>query len=258
MIKSEYKNIYQHEDTHFVYVSMHNTIIKLLKQFYTKQISNPKKKIKILDAGCGTGGLLQKLKNYGEVHGIDISAEGIKLAKKRGLRNLKVATVTKLPYKKNTFDIVVCIDVLYHQEVSDDILALREFERVLKPSGLLILKVPAYNWLRGKHDAIAHTKHRFTKSEITTKLKKSKLKIVKVTYANTFIFPLVLAKRLIDNFSHKKAQSDVAQVNPLINTFFIFLSSVEDVFIKWFNLPFGLTIFSVASKSNRGRNKKNS
>lgn len=257
MLKSEYKNIYLHEETHFIYVSMHASIEKLINK-YSMDKSSGKNKLKILDAGCGTGGLLKKLSDKNAVYGIDISAEGIKLAKKRGLENLKVGTVTKLPYRTNTFDVVVCIDVLYHQAVSDDLKALSEFKRVLKPRGILILKVPAYNWLRGKHDSIAHTKHRFTKPEVIKKLKKSRLKPIKTTYANGFIFPLALTKRLVDNFSNEKPHSDVTTINPLLNRLFIMLSSFEDKLINWFDLPFGLTIFSVASKSSKDRSKKNS
>ncbi len=231
---------------------MHNTIVKLLEKYRF-----PKKgKLKILDAGCGTGGLLVKLAKYGNVYGIDISSEGIKLAKKRDLKNLQVGTVTALPYKNNFFDVVVCIDVLYHQKVTDDAKALAEFSRVLKPNGILILKVPSYNWLRGKHDSIAQTKHRFTKPEVELKLKNENFKVKKNTYANMFIFPIALLQRFVSNLISSTPKSDLGNLPSLVNNLFIFLGKIEDWLMEKVDLPFGLTIFSVASKTNKGNNKK--
>ena len=157
---SEYKNIFENEESHFFYVGNHNMVLSLVKRYL-----KPGKEIRILDAGCGTGLLAKKLEKFGVVTGIDISPEAILYAKKRGIRAIK-ASVTKLPFKDETFDLVVSIDVLYHQNVENDLNALGEFKRVLKPNGILIVKVPAYNWLRGSHDIVVHTKHRYTLEEL--------------------------------------------------------------------------------------------
>lgn len=232
---------------------MHNTIISLLKRYLPQ--NNRKKKI--LDAGCGTGGFLNKIKNNYEIYGFDINHEAVKFAKKRGLKNIKIGSLSKIPYKKNTFDAVVCIDVLYHQDVLNDVAAIKELARVLKKDGLLIIKVPAYDWLRGKHDKIVKTKHRYTKEELTEKILSSKLRLIKSTYLNSLLFPLILIKRFLNNLSAEEPKSDVEKINPYLNGILVCISKIEDKITEYIDLPFGLTIFAVAVKSSMDSNKKN-
>src|SRR3989344_4196549 len=106
MEKQEYLNIFQNESSHFFYVGLHDLVINFLDDIT--------KKSRILDAGCGTGGLLSRLKSDGFLHaeGIDLFNEAVRLAMKKGVK-VRLASVEKLPYGKNLFDAVVCIDVLY-------------------------------------------------------------------------------------------------------------------------------------------------
>src|SRR3989344_4672699 len=130
MEKTEYKNIFDNEGTHFYYVGTHKAVITLLNSYLKSKRNNL-----ILDAGCGTGLLIKKLSTFGEVWGIDTSSEALKLAKKNNITKIKKASVEKIPFKDNYFDAIVSIDVLYHREVKSDIAALIEFKRVLKPGG---------------------------------------------------------------------------------------------------------------------------
>ena len=244
---SEYENIYKNESRHFFYVGNHNTVLSLLSRYLKGKDKN---KIKILDAGCGTGLLAQKMKIFGRVVGIDLSLEAIKFSKIRGVE-VKKASVTSIPFPENTFDAVVSIDVLYHQDVDDVQKAINEFYRVLSPGGLLILKVPAFNWLRGNHDITVHTKHRFTTREIEKKLKKSNFKIKKITYYSSFLLPLAIIRRVIDTVSgSKESHSDVEMPNRLLNSFLILLFKIETIFLRFGELPFGLSVLVIAQKAD--------
>src|SRR3990167_6198698 len=216
MEKTEYKNIFDNEKTHFYYVGTHNAVITLLNLYLNKKKNNI-----ILDAGCGTGLLMKKLSNFGEIWGIDTSNEALKLAKKNGVTKIKKASVEKIPFKDNRFDAIVSIDVLYHREVKSDIAALIEFKRVLKPGGILIVKNPAHNWLRGNHDIVIHTKKRYSKSEFREKLKRTGFQILKLSYINIFFFPLAIAKRLAESLFKAKPSSDVKNIHPQINKILI-------------------------------------
>ncbi len=239
---SEYRNIYQNEATHFFYVNTHGTVISFIKKYFTI-----KSRIKILDAGCGTGLLLKKISPFGQVYGVDNHQEAIALSRKRGLKNVRLASVSSLPFKPETFDLITCIDVLYHKDISSDRKVLKEFYRVLKPGGVLILKNPAYDWLRGHHDSIVHTAHRYTKSELNSKLQRAGFKIKKITYAYTFIFPFVLLKRVSGRF-FKNSSSDVEEIPQFLNKLLLTLQTIETRIILIFNLPFGLSIYSVCQK----------
>ena len=112
MEKQEYLNIFKNEKSHFFYRANHGLFISFARKF------SGKKRIKILDAGCGTGLLAKKLKNLGNVVGVDINRLALALSKKRGVR-AKLASVDKLPFKTDSFDLIVSMDVLYHKGVND-------------------------------------------------------------------------------------------------------------------------------------------
>ena len=242
---SEYKNIFENEKKHFYYVGTHNLVLEFLKKHLIKKTGNY-----ILDAGCGTGALMIKLKKFGKVYGFDISDEAIRFAKSNGLESIKKASVTDIPYKDKTFDAVVSIDVLYHKQVGSDLQALREFKRVLKPGGILIVKNPAHNWLRGNHDIVIHTKRRYNKQQFENLLNKSGFEIIKLSYINLSFFPLALLKRLTESIIKGKPTSDVKPLPKLINNLLINIYGVETKLLIKSSIPFGLSLFAVTKKKN--------
>lgn len=240
---AEYRNIFENEETHFYYVGTHNAVIELLNKYLPKKTENI-----ILDAGCGTGSLMKKLKSFGKIYGIDTSSEALKFAKRYGLRRVKKASVTDIPYKDSYFGAIISIDVLYHRQVKNDLKALREFKRVLKPGGILIIKNPAHNWLRGNHDIVIHTKRRYNKGEFREKLKLAGFQIIKLSYINMFFFPLAIIKRLVDSVSNAKPSSDVKNLPPQINRMLINLYAIETSWLLKNTIPFGLSLFAVVRK----------
>lgn len=240
----EYQNIFQNEASHFFYVGTHKTTLEFLNRYLTAG-----KKINILDAGCGTGLLLKKINQFGKTWGVDVSSEALKFARKRNLKRLYLSSIMKLPFKKNEFDAVTCIDVLYHKKIQDT-KALAEIYRVLKPGGILILKVPAYEWLRGHHDIVVATKHRYTKGEIQKKIENTDFKLLRITHANSYLLPLALMKRfLLNKILPGSPSSDVQKVPDFINRIFISLNILENKVLNYINLPFGLSIYAVCLKN---------
>lgn len=238
---SEYKNIFENEETHFFYTANHTIILALLEKF------SPKKRVlKILDAGCGTGLLAKKLEKYGNVIGVDISPEALKFAKKRGTKAV-LGSVDKLPFKDNSFDVVTSMDVIYHKQV-DDNKALLEFYRVLKPGGILILRVPANKWLRTNHDKHVHTRERYSRSELKNKLEKAGLIIRKLTYINLSLLPLAIISQLKESIFPKEVSSGVNKIPASINSQLNNILISEEKLSTYFNLPFGLGLIAVCQK----------
>lgn len=240
---TEYKNIFENEKNHFYYIGTHFAVLEFLKKYLHKKNGN-----RILDAGCGTGLLMKKLKGFGEVYGFDISQEALGYAKKNGLKNLKKASVTNIPYKDNFFHALVSIDVLYHKQVGNDLKALKEFKRVLKPGGVLIVKNPAHDWLRGSHDIVIHTKKRYNKQQLKALLEKTKFEIIRLSYVNIFFFPLALIKRLLEAALKSKPSSDVSKVPPMLNKILISIYKFETKWLLHASIPFGLSLFIIARK----------
>lgn len=229
----EYKNVFENEESHFYYVANHKIILSLVKNYLT----NTKRIKSILDAGCGTGFLAKKLEKHGKVFAIDISPHAIKFAKRRKIRP-KLASVTKIPFKDNHFDLLVSIDVLYHKRVDDDEKALKEFYRVLKPGGILILRLPAYKWLKLAHDKIVHTRARYEKNELRDKLSGSGFDIEKLSYTNSVLLPLALLS----------PKSTIKRMPNFLNSLLIRALSLESYILPKFDLPFGLGLIAVSRK----------
>lgn len=209
----------------------------------------PKRKnAKILDAGCGPGAMLPMLQKYGDVIGVDISDEALKHAKKRG--KVIKGDVTNLDFKDNTFDVVLCMDVLYHMWVKDEMEALNELHRVLKKDGILLLREPAYNWLRGNEDRGSLTARRFSRESIRKKITNCGFRIMKLSYANFFLFPFVLIVRLVGSLKPKseQGQSDFSMLPTLINQLFYNVLRVESFLMRFTTLPFGSSLICVATK----------
>jgi ubiquinone/menaquinone biosynthesis C-methylase UbiE len=122
----------------------------LEKQIETIQKDNGDKPLSILNIGCGTGGTVAMLERHAsELVNVDVSKEAIKFMKQSGYSAILVEG-TSLPFNANKFDLVVAFDVLEH--IEDDSSALKEWRRVLKKGGTLLITVPAHQWLWSGHD----------------------------------------------------------------------------------------------------------
>ncbi|MBI1863454.1 class I SAM-dependent methyltransferase, partial [Candidatus Microgenomates bacterium] len=182
MNTAEYQNMFDNENIHFFYVANHTIFVHLLSRYL-----NPKKKYEILDAGCGTGLFAQKMKRFGRVSGIDYHPEAVRLSKKRGIKAVR-GDISHLPYKANTFDVVTCIDVICHQSIKNDVSFLKELKRVLKPGGLLMLRVAAHPWLMSHHDRYVMTRERYTKLHLKESFENAGFSIQKLSYMDAMLF----------------------------------------------------------------------
>lgn len=202
---------------------------------------------RILDAGCGTGWNLQDLSTFGDTYGIDLSPLAVITTKRRGGRVVQ-GNLLGLPYASSSFDVVTSFDVLYHAWIQDDAQAVRELARVLKPGGLMLVKTPALKILWGAHDEAVHSRHRYTRGELETLLEGAGLTLVRSTYANSLLFPLLLSRRFLDRALDRHG-SDVALLPPLLEGLFGGLLSVEAGLLGVLNLPVGASVFAVARKA---------
>jgi len=140
----------QVEDTHWWYVGHHRTFNALLERYAPEAARG-----RVLDAGCGTGGYMQRMQERfepRELVGVDYSDEAIGYCRGRGLEKLECCSIESLPFEGGYFDLVVSLNVICHYAVGDDLETVCELERVLKPGGWLLLNLPAFDILHGSHD----------------------------------------------------------------------------------------------------------
>ncbi len=244
MDKEQYEILYRLEERHWWYLGMRCIVDSTIKQYL-----DPSKSYRILDAGCGTGGMMQHLRGFGSVTGLDIADEALIRCRQRDLSRLARGSVEHLPFATSSFDLLVSFDVIYHRAVSDDRLALSEFQRVLSPGGLLVLRVPAYNWLRGSHDIAVHTGRRYSRLELGQKLLEAGFEIRKLTYANCLLFPVAAVKRLLEG-AGRSMRPDLDLPSPWINRTLLAVLSFESALLNAVSLPWGLSVLAVAKKAD--------
>ncbi|MCL4263260.1 MAG: methyltransferase domain-containing protein [Anaerolineae bacterium] len=244
MEPSEYQTMYQVEERHWWYVGMQRITTTQIAALYRGQ-----RDLSILDAGCGTGAVMKYLAPFGCVTGFDLMPHALNFCQERGLNRLAQASVTRVPFASDHFDLVTSFDVLCHRSIGDYRGALREFHRVLKPGGCLFLRLPAYNWLRGHHDEVVYTVHRFSRAEIKEALYETGFTAVKLSYANMLLFPLALGKRLAERLVPENGSvSDVRPNPPWQDSLFARFLYAEAGWLKHGPLPFGLTLMAIGRK----------
>ncbi len=236
--------MYKNENNHFFYVSTHELVVSLINIF----INGKKRNLKILDAGCGAGLLAKKMQKFGEVSGVDVSPEALRFARKRGIKAIR-ASIERLPFKSNVFDAVISIDVITSVSIKNDLKPLREFYRVLKPGGILILRVSAHKWLKLIHDRHVHLGRRYEKKELRKKLLRTGFIVEKLSFIHSMLFPLIVLRHVWENIVRpKEIKSAIGEVNPLINKLATLLLLTEVKFFTKLNIPFGVGLVSVSKK----------
>lgn len=137
-----YARINALDEKHGWYRGMREVTLRLIERF-----CQPRESLRILDAGCGTGGLLAQLVSFagpgGMLVGLDLAPEALQFCRQRGAPGLVQSSVVPLPFRDSSFHLITCSDVLQHLEGAGDQQALEEFYRVLQLGGVVVLRVAA-------------------------------------------------------------------------------------------------------------------
>jgi SAM-dependent methyltransferase len=208
----------------------------------------------VLDAGCGTGGNLAMLAEHGDVTGLDWSDLALELAAERGRARLVRGSVAALPFAPASFDLATSFEVLYHRAVPDDVAALRELARVLRPGGWLLLRLPAYEWLRGAHDEAVHTVRRYTIAGLRAKLVSAGLRPRRLTHVNSLLLPLAAAKRVVERTTGGEGD-DLGEIPALLDRVFRSAMAAERGILRRRNLPFGVSVMALAQRGEEPDNR---
>lgn len=209
----------------------------------------------ILDVGCGGGGTMVALRSRfpsARIVGIDFSPLAIFHTARKGGGHLVYGNINDLPFADGTFDVIAALDVLYHAAV-DEKRALQELLRVLRPAGIVIVNVPAFEWLRSDHDKVIHTARRYTTGRLRAKATEAGFEVVRCGYRNSLLFPLMLVERLIRKvFRPASPRSAVVRHWTPIDFLFGAILSLENRLLKCgVRFPAGGSVFAVLTKLGR-------
>lgn len=246
MDASEYRRLSQIEDRHWWFRAIHSLIVGVFKgPALRNSRSDLKRPLRILDAGCGTGGLVEKLIRIGTVVGLDISSQALSYAREKSLVFIQ-GSVNNLPFRDGSFDVTTSISVLYHDQV-DDRAAWREMRRVLRPGGIAIIVLPAFSWLTGQHDRATHAKLRYVLSHVTRNASTCGFEVLDGRYLFSLLFPIFFIKRVAERCGIQFA-SDVAMPPQWANRVLERICLFEWQLARVMRFPLGSSLLLVVKK----------
>lgn len=205
--------------------------------------------VDLLDAGCGTGGLIRRVapRHPGwNWTGLDLEPLACELARSRCAAEIVQGSVGALPFGDAVFDAVVCSDVLYH--LDDDGGALREIFRVLRPGGAVVINVPAHRWLWSYHDVTVHGRRRYDRAALRDTMGSAGFAVERSTHWNALPLPLVVVRRKL--FPAPASGSDVRLYPAPLEALFRLGTALEQWWLTSVGgLPFGSSILATGRKA---------
>ena len=243
MERSEYGKLDRVEDRMWWFVGLHRNLLMLARQEPICVANLP-----VLDAGCGTGGLLARLAEAYSgttVLGLELDTEACRRAARKSARPVCAGSVNELPFADGAFAAIFSADVLCHDGV-DERAALCQFHRCLTARGRLILNLPAYRWMMSDHDAAVCNVRRYTMRGLAKLLQRAGFHPVYMSYWNALLFPLMMVTRKL---SRGEPASDVKLYPRSVELVCEMTTRIETMLLRaGLRLSFGGSVLAIAEK----------
>lgn len=203
---------------------------------------------RLAEIGCGTGSLLDVLSEFGDVTGVEPSAEFFRVARSHNRPVVYGALPNAIPLPPGSLDGVLLLDVLEH--IDDDREALAAVRRLLRPGGVLLCTVPAYKALWSRHDVVLGHRRRYTAKALRRLLDGAGFRVTRLTYFNTLLALPVVAVRFFGGWRSSHGHDLIAPPEWL-NTLLARVFALEASLLRHFNFPFGISVLAVAQQPDR-------
>ncbi len=227
------------QDRHWWFVGRRKIIAGLIRR-YTKLA----KTSRILEAGCGYGGNLTMLSQFGQLDAFEYESDARAYAATILQRPVAPGFLPdQIGFDDDRFEMIAMLDVLEH--IDDDIASLKTLSARLTDNGAILITVPALPWLWSQHDEIHHHKRRYTKIALKQVLQDAGLQPLHTGYFNTLLFPLAVAQRLAQRL-HKHHNDSNAMPNRFLNSILEKIFSFERHVIGRVGMPIGLSLYAIA------------
>lgn len=233
------------ERDHWWFAARRSIVLAQLESALEPRRTFRRETLRILDIGCGAGGMLSFLSNWGEVAGVDASPEAVAMAAATGVGDVRHGSLPgDIPFDPASFDVITLLDVLEH--VDDDVMALEAVRRLLRPHGTLIMTVPAYRLLWSGHDVVNEHRRRYVRGELRHKLQEAGFTVDRLSYFNTLLFPPIALARFLGRLRRGTPTADTGRVPAPLNAMLRSIFGVERHLLGATNLPFGVSLLAVA------------
>jgi SAM-dependent methyltransferase len=239
------------EDKHWWFASRTRALFNVMDGFIRDRDK------RILDVGCGAGNMFHHLSRYGSVIGIENNPKPIEIARRRGY-DVRLGQAEDMPFEDTSFDLIAALDVIEHCE--DDMAILGECHRVCVPGGLIVITVPAFQWLWSHNDEINHHVRRYSGEELRIRLVEVGFQVRRLAYNNFFVFPMAAAlirlrrrsgeapELAAPDTDDEAYQVEMEPASAPVNTVLTAVGWVEAALLRWVNLPVGTSIICIAER----------
>ena len=246
MNKNEYDRMFRFEDWYWWYQGLHALVQAVIREAAQ---SGP---LSILDAGCGTGRMLEMIGDYGRAEGFDFSADAIEWCRHRDLPDCRQMDLNRWEPEAGRWDVIVSLDVLCCEGVEDDRAVLEKFYRALAAGGILILNLPAFPLLRRTHDAAVSSVRRYRRKRVIRELESLGFGIRYAGYRLPPLFAFLLIKKTIEKiFRPGQLESDLRPLPSVLNRMLFGYHRLENGLIRrGIRFPFGSSLFLIAAKNS--------
>jgi ubiquinone/menaquinone biosynthesis C-methylase UbiE len=248
----EFDRMFAVEESHWWYRGRRSLVRDALDRY-----APARRPLHLLEVACATGMSFRFLADYGEIRGIDISDETIRLCAQRGIDRIVKGDAVRLPFTDAAFDVVLALDAFEH--VDDDVGAMKETYRVLRPGGVLVATVPAFMSLWSPHDDAYHHRRRYRRPQFRARLREAGFHVERVSYSTMRLFPAVFALRRwrrmtggddVTDSGLRSPTSDFAVRFPApVEALAGAITSAEVALQRRVNLPFGVSLCAVLRKA---------
>ncbi|HEY8433748.1 MAG TPA: methyltransferase domain-containing protein [Sphingomicrobium sp.] len=240
MERSVYREMAELDQRHWWYRARREVLADLIRRD-----AMPAANAHILEIGCGTGHNLEMLAQFGKVDALELDDEARAVAEERLGRKVMSTPLPELAgVRDHHYDLIGAFDVIEH--IDDDDAAVAAIAAKLKPGGKFVMTVPAHAWMWSAHDVVNHHKRRYSKAGLRGLIERSPLKLDRLGYFNSLLFPLAVAERLSSKMRGKD-NADVRLPAASVNTTLERIFAAERHLVGRLPLPPGLSLFAVAS-----------
>lgn len=243
MDPSLYHAFYEVEDRHWWFQGRRTLIATVLPEAM-EGLPAPRR---LLDVGCGTGGMLPVLAPHGTVTGIDSEPLALGYCRQRGFTDVHLQEGYE---PAAPFDVLTLFDVLEH--VPDERVFLSRLYGWLRPGGRILVTVPAFQWLWSRHDDLNHHQRRYTRARLRLALESAGFVVRRTSYFNTLLFPLVVCTRALERL-RPAGPGDAREVLGhlkigALNAPLSALFGAERLWLRRGDFPFGVSALALGAK----------
>jgi len=235
----EYERMFVNEDQYWWFLARRELILELLEGLP----GGAERERTILDIGCGTGANAAAFQRFGQVVGLDLSPLALDCSRRRGLRTLVQGGAEAIPIADRSAEVVVATDVIEH--LDDDLAALREFHRVLKPGGRALVTVPAYEFLWSEHDDAMMHRRRYTRGLLRRRAETAGFEVERITHHTSLLFPLALGRLLKRKPRSRPPESLVTPVPRTLHHALLAIQRLERRLLRRLDFAWGLSLAAI-------------